>query len=57
MEKKLYLTKQVDNKMWYYVGDPLHPTSTLDIGAVSVIEKNEIKVDKYGAYVTRLINN
>lgn len=51
--KKLYLTKQENGTQWNYIGDPLHPTSTLDVGIVTVLDKSEIRVDDYGAYVER----
>lgn len=52
--KKLYLTKQQNMKgLWNYIGDPLHPNTTLDVGLVEVSDRSEIRVDEYGAYVER----
>ncbi len=51
--KKFYLTKQQTDKLWNYVGDPINPHTTLDIGLVEVEDKSEIKVDNFGAYVIR----
>lgn len=56
-EKKLYLTKQETKTQWNYIGDPLNPTTTLDTGLVTVEDKSEIKVDDFGAYITRNISN
>ena len=53
MYKKLYLTKQETNTLWNYVGDPFHPNTTMDVGFVAVIDKSEIRVDIFGAYVER----
>lgn len=53
--KKFYLTKQERSDMWNYIGDPLHPNTTLDAGLVTVSDVSEIRVDDFGAYVTRLI--
>ena len=50
--KRIYLTKQIDNKSWYYVGDPLNPNTTLDTGIINV-DLKEIRVDEFGAYVER----
>lgn len=55
--KKYYLTKQENPTTWNYVGDPLHPNTTMDTGLVTVTEKAEIRVDEFGAYVTRFIEN
>ena len=54
MEKKYYLTKQETDTMWSYVGNPLEPNTTLDAGLVEV-DREEIRVDQFGAYVTRII--
>jgi len=52
--KKIYLTKQRgDGKTWDYVGDPLNPTTTFDMGMVEVLDRTEIRVDEFGAYVER----
>ena len=52
--KKLYLTKQNgDGKTWYYVGDPINPNTTFDVGMVEVPDRAEIRVDEFGAYVER----
>lgn len=53
--KKLYLTKQENDKLWNYIGDPLNPNTTLDAGLVTVEDKSEIRVDDFGAYVTKFI--
>lgn len=54
-EKKLYLTKHETGKLWNYIGDPLNPRTTFDMGLIEVIDPSEIKVDTYGAYIIRLI--
>lgn len=51
-EKRFYLTKEEGNGLWNYVGDPLNPNTTLDAGLIKV-DREEIKVDQFGAYVTR----
>ena len=56
IEKKLYLTSAAQGKYWNYIGDPLHPNTTLDAGLVKVENRSEICVDDYGAYVIRFIN-
>lgn len=56
LAKNFYLTKQETDKLWNYVGDPLNPHTTLDIGLVEVRDRSEIKVDNFGAYVVRFIN-
>lgn len=56
MEKKYYITKQETDTLWSYIGDPLHPNTTLDIGLVEV-QREEIRVDQFGAYVTKFISH
>jgi hypothetical protein len=51
--KRLYITKETQDNYWHYVGDPLNPFTTLDVGLVKIEDKSEIKVDDYGAYVER----
>lgn len=53
-QKKYYITTQQTDKLWNYVGDPLNPTTTFDTGLVEV-DREEIRVDQFGAYVTRFI--
>ena len=53
-QKKYYLTKQETEKLWNYVGDPLNPRTTFDVGLMEV-EREEIRVDEFGAYVIRVI--
>lgn len=55
MGKKLYLTKQETSKLWHYVGDPLNPNTTLDVGLVEVENRAEIRVNEYGTYVIRFL--
>lgn len=55
-EKKYYLTSQETDKLWNYVGDPIHPNTTLDTGLVEV-DKEEIRVDQFGAYVIRFLES
>lgn len=52
--KKYYLTKQENDKLWNYIGDPLHPNTTFDVGLIEV-DREEIRVDLFGAYVTRFL--
>lgn len=52
--KRYYITKQETDKLWNYVGDPLHPYTTLDVGLVEV-DREDIRVDQFGAYVTKFI--
>lgn len=54
--KKLYLTKQETAKLWNYVGDPLHPNTTMDVGLVTV-DLSEVRMDAYGLYVVRYITD
>lgn len=54
--KRFYLTKQETDTLWSYVGDPLNPHTTLDAGLVTV-DREEIRIDHLGAYVTRVISN
>jgi len=51
--KQLYLTKQEDGITWYYVGDPIHPNTTFDVGMVEVPDRTEIRMDEFGIYVER----
>ena len=51
-EKRLYLTKQETDRLWNYVGDPINPNTTLDVGLIEV-DREEIRVDQFGSYVTR----
>ena len=53
--QKFYLTKQENHKLWNYITDPVHPTSVQQMGLVEVEDKSEIRVDDYGAYVTRFV--
>lgn len=53
--KHFYLTKEIGNGYWYYIGDPLNPHTTFDTGIVQVEDRTEIRVDNYGAYVVRFI--
>ena len=55
LEKKYYLTTQINEKDWNYIGDPINPNTTMDAGIVKV-DRTEISVDMFGAYVTKLIN-
>ncbi len=55
IQKKFYITKQETEKLWNYVGDPLNANTTLDAGLIE-IDREEIRVDNFGAYVTRFIN-
>ena len=55
-EKRFYLTTQEMNGYWNYVGDPLHPYTTLDVGLIKVEDRSETRVDDYGAYVIRLVD-
>lgn len=52
--QKFYLTKEENNNMWNYITDPLHPTSIQQMGLVEV-DRSEIRVDEFGAYVTRFV--
>lgn len=54
--KKFYLTKEFKQGLWNYVGDPLHPNTTMDAGLIHA-DREEIRVDQFGMYVTRLIEN
>lgn len=54
--KKLYLTKQTSGDNWHYIGDPLNPHTTMDVGIVSVPDRCEIRVDDFGAYVVRTLS-
>lgn len=56
-KKKLYLTTKENYNTWNYVGDPLNPHTTLDVGTVVVDDKREIEVDDFGAYVIRYLKN
>lgn len=56
MEKKYYLTKQENETLWNYIGDPLNANTTFDTGIVTVENKSEIRVDDFGAYVIRVVN-
>ena len=51
--KRFYLTKQATQTSWHYIGDPQNPTSTLDVGIITVEDKSEIRVDDFGMYVER----
>ena len=53
--QKLYLTKQESEKMWNYITDPLHPTSVQPMGLIDNVERSEIRVDEFGAYITRFV--
>jgi len=53
---KLYLTKQETSNSWNYITDPVHPFSVQQTGIVEV-DRSEIRVDEFGAYVTRFIND
>ena len=53
-EKKYYLTKQETDKLWNFVGDPIHPNTTMDAGLIQV-NRDDIIVDKFGAYVIKFI--
>ncbi len=53
-EKKYYLTKQETDKLWNFVGDPIHPNTTMDAGLIEV-NREEIRVDQFGAYITKFI--
>lgn len=53
--KHFYLTKLESGTLWNYLGDPLNPNTTLDVGLVDVPDTSEIKVDNFGAYVVRFI--
>lgn len=55
--KKLYLTKKEIGKLWNYVGDPLHPNTTFDVGLVEVHDNSEVKFDDFGIYVERDFTN
>jgi hypothetical protein len=55
-EKKYYLTKQETGKLWSYVGEPMNPRMTLDAGLIEV-DREEIRVDEFGAFVRRFIPN
>ncbi len=52
--KRYYLTKQQTDKLWHSIGDPLNPHTTLDTGLIEV-DREEIKVDQFGAYVIKFI--
>lgn len=53
-EKKFYITKQETEKLWNYIGDPLNPNTTLDAGLIEV-NREEIRVDQFGAYVSKFV--
>lgn len=55
--KKLYLTKQENKKLWNYVGDPLNPNTTFDVGLVKIEDISETRVDEHGSYVLREFHN
>jgi hypothetical protein len=55
--KRYYLTKDTgiiknDLEMWNYVGDPLNPNTTFDVGLIG-IKREEVRMDKFGVYVER----
>ena len=50
--KRLYLTSQSASGLWHYIGDPMHPNTTLDTGLVAATPE-EMCVDEFGVYVTR----
>ena len=52
--KRFYLTTQQTDKLWNYVGDPLNPNTTLDCGLIE-LDRSEIRVDDFGAYVERQV--
>lgn len=54
--KKLYLTSQIDDSTWHYIGDPLNPFTTLDTGIITC-SRDEMRIDQFGAYVIRYIAN
>lgn len=49
-KKKFYLTKLAKPGFWHYVGDPLHPNTTMDTGIIAVYNE-DIRVDEFGSYV------
>lgn len=53
---KLYLTKEENNGLWNYLTDPINRFSPQPMGLVKV-DRSEIRVDEFGAYVTRFIDN
>ena len=55
--KRLYLTKQENDTTWNYVGDPLNPYTTLDVGIISGVTYEEMRVDQYGTYIEREFTN
>ena len=55
--KRFYLTKQAHGNCWHYVGDPLHPYTTFDVGFIGVEDLSEIRVDLFGMYVLRKVVN
>jgi len=52
--KKYYLTKYETGNLWNYVGDPINPNTTFDVGLIEV-NTEEIRVDQFGSYVTRYV--
>lgn len=52
--KRYYLTTPARENLWHYVCDPAHPSTTLDVGLIEV-DREEIRVDMFGAYVTRFL--
>ena len=51
--KKLYLTTRQGMSSWHYIGDPVNPNTTFDVGTVEVADPSEIRIDHFGAYVER----
>ena len=51
--KRFYLTKRASATLWHYIGDPQNPTSTFDMGMITVEDNSEIRVDDFGMYVER----
>lgn len=54
--RRLYLTKEAGDDLWHWIGHPIRPTATFDVGLVR-ISRDEIKVDGFGAYVLRETGN
>ena len=52
--QKLYLTKEATSNSYHYITDPINPFSIQPMGIIEV-DKSEIRVDEFGAYVTRFI--
>lgn len=58
--KRFYITKLArideDGELWHYVGDPLHPNTTFDVGIIKIV-RSEIRLGNYGLYVERQVTN